>query len=973
MKRFLLSLYLAVSSLVAFTQPNLTVPTSGNIATREWVEQYLFNHFAECCSGICDLSIDSTRKDGNALEFYLSASSDTATNLHSFSVELSQGSNVWYWNDVPHLWGEWLRIDGIVPTELVNVKIKFSNTPGCYTTSSFNLGAGPCASGPTITSVNSPTSTGLNFVYTGSGITSGNWIIKNSGGTTVRSGNFTSGPGSIPISYAALDNASYTLTVNAANCTGTSTLGFSISGLPSCTAGPLILSVTNVTSTGLTFNFHGVNVFGIDWKILNSSGSVLRSNSFTASYPPIVPITFSALTDGNYNLVISGNTCSGGSNKEFTISTSTGPGEEVALANPGVRSATQGGREFEWIESRNTSLTINSNGSVTLNCPATKTSVDGGLTCYRLVFLNHIPLQGANLTALLGSGLMLDDGATTIHVMYSTQTDPFVLIQNPAPWDLGTRGKSGEVEYLYLGIKTIGYTPPTQSSGVTEVMRPRSLIMPAWSPLWQEDMSWQINPTTDRVFGLTTKLSNVYYRNALKKVTHLQHSGYANDSIGFSVQWKNIRGQGVTPDQVASQYPANASYLGMAQMVEDGFTIDQANEAQRKIYEKLQATLGVTSPAQTNLYDDYFSHLFAGGVDVFFPKVRSGVSALWTTIRGGMANQAAARKIWDKYNPQWGGETAYSLAGWYQFRNWFTGGYPSDFWNTADGVRGYNLVYNLERMALAFPDRKRITYGWDQFDNTGEPIYAMGTFSAIKFSSPNGDIYLNTAAIVPHAILEEDAFWSRLVGNGYVMWNILGNQTKDVTKFNYSFNGGGEDGGWTVPAPWKTLWKPNGGSLVYYDKTNPAHPPMLWNPADSPYSVPGLGTIDVGTQGAASGSHLFDRIEGRQATLVYANFTYTKSGVVTNGYYNGTAPTTGSTGDARVSRYGDANYGQDNIARQAENRLPICMYGTGADGKCIIFCNRYASTGEVQTVVVNNGSGYTFTVKGPGLHVLTMP
>lgn len=972
MKRFLLSLYLAVTSLVAFAQPNLTVPTSGNIATREWVEQYLFNHFAECCSGVCDLSIDSTRKDGDALEFFLSASSDTATSLHNFSVELTQGSNIWYWNDVPHQWGEWLRIDGIVPTELVNIKIKFSNTPGCYTTSSFNLGAGPCSSGPTITSINSPTSTGLNFVYSGSGITSGSWAIKNTGGSTVRSGSFTSGPGSVPISYAALDNAGYTLTINAANCLGTSTLGFSISGLPSCTAGPLITSVTNATATGLTFRFHGVNVFGISWQIL-SSGTQVRSGALTPSSNEI-NITYASLADGNYNLVLNGTTCAGTNNRDFTITTETGPGEEVALANPGVRSATQGGKEFEWIESRYASLTINSNGSVTLNCPATKTSVEGGLTCYRLVFLNHIPLQGANLTALLGSGLMLDDGATTIHVMYSTQTDPFVLIQNPNPWNLGTRGKSGELEYLYVGIKTIGYTPPTQSAGVTEVMRPRSLIMPAWSPLWQEDMSWQINPTTDRVFGLTSKLSNVYYRNALKKVTHFQHNNeYVRDSLSKNVVWENIRGQGVTPDQVAARYPVNASYLSMAQMVEDGMTIDQANEAQRKIYEKLQASLGITSPAQTNLYDDYFSHLFGGGIDVYFPKVRTGATSLWTTIRGGMANQTAARKRWDKYNPQFLGETYYSLAGWYQFRNWFTEGYLSDFWNTADGVRGYNIVYNLERMALAFPDRKRITYAWDQFDNTGAPIYAMGIYSNIKFSSPNGDIYLAGPAVVPHAIAEEEAFWSRLVGNGYVMWNVFGNLTKDVTKFNYSFAGGGEGGGYTIPTPWKTLWKPNGGSLVNYDKTNPAHPPMLWSSSANPYVTPPLGNVDVGTQGAASGSHLFDRIEGRQATLVYANFTYTKSGVVTNGYYNGTAPTVGSTGDARVSRYGDANYGQDNVARQAENRLPVCMYGTGADGKCIIFCNKYAAPGEVQTVVVNNGSGYTFTVKGPGLHVLTMP
>jgi hypothetical protein len=278
MKRFLLSLYLAISSLVALAQPNLTVPTSGNIATREWVEQYLFNHFSECCSGVCDLSIDSTRKDGDALEFYLSASVDTSTTSHNFSVELTQGANIWYWNDLPHLWGEWLRVEGIVPNDLVNIKIKFSNTPGCYATTSYNLGTGPCASGPTLASVNSPTATGLSFVYSGSGITSGSWAIKNGSGTTVRSATFTAGPGSVPITYGALDNGSYTLTINAGNCTGSSTIGFSITGMPTCTSGPLVTEIKSISSTGLTFRFHGVNVFGLGWQIL-SSGSEVRSGS----------------------------------------------------------------------------------------------------------------------------------------------------------------------------------------------------------------------------------------------------------------------------------------------------------------------------------------------------------------------------------------------------------------------------------------------------------------------------------------------------------------------------------------------------------------------------------------------------------------------------------------------------------------------------------------------------------------------
>lgn len=966
MKRLLISLYLALSSLVTFAQPTLSIPASGNIATREWVEQYLFNHFSECCSGVCDLAIDSTRQDGDALEFYLSASSDTATSIHNFSVELSQGSNVWYWNDVPHYWGEWLRIEGVVPTELVNVKIKFSNTPGCYTTTSLNLGAAPCSSGPTLIGISGIGNTSLTFNYTALGVPPGTWAIK-SGGTTVRSGTFTAGAGLVPITFASLANGTYTLTLSGVNCSGSSSMGFTIAGQPACTSGPLLLSVVSPSSTGLSFTFHGVNVFGIDWKVL-SGGTIVRSGNAAPS-SSTVPITYTSLPDGSYSLLIAGSTCVGTSpSLPFSIASApdTLP-DEVSLTNPGVRSATQNGREFEWIESQNAQLTINSNGSVTLTCPSTKTAISGGATCYRTVYLNHIPVQGSNLTALLGSGLTLDDGANTIHVMYNTVSDPYDLI-NGGWYYNGTREGNGMTEYIYVGIKTIGYEHPTQSGGVKEVMRPRSLIMPAWSPLWWQDKSWQINSTTDRIFGLTTVLSNVAYADALKKVTHLQH-GPVVDSVSLSRVWVNLRAySGSTTDQIAANYPSNLGYLAMAQMDEDEFTIQQANDAYRKIYEKLQAQFGVTSPNQTNLYDDYWSPLSGGNIDLKFPLERTGKSAIWTKLRAGMANLSIARKKWGDTEGEFTVETAYSSAGWYNYHNWFSGGYLSDFWSAADGVRGYNLVYNLERMALAFPDRKRIVYGWDLFDNTASQLYAYGTFLALKFSSPSGDILLNSAVVVPHAIMEEEAFWARLIGNGYVMWNVHPRQTKDIAQWGPSFWGGGEDGSWTVPTPWKTLWRPNGGSPVNYDKNNGSHPALIYNTSNPP-----LGNVDVGTQGAVSGSHLFDEIENRQTTLVYASFTFTKAGVTTNGYVSGTTPTTGTAGDARVSRYGDPNYGQDNIASQAENRLPICMYGTGPGGKCIIFCNRYAAPGEVQTVTVSNGSGYTFTVKGPGLHVLTMP
>lgn len=75
-----------------------------------------------------------------------------------------------------------------------------------------------------------------------------------------------------------------------------------------CTEGPELLAVTPISPIQTEFEFHGVDVFQIEWFIRNLSDVILQ-RSIVAPGGSKVTITHDPLAGGSYNLLIKGSSC----------------------------------------------------------------------------------------------------------------------------------------------------------------------------------------------------------------------------------------------------------------------------------------------------------------------------------------------------------------------------------------------------------------------------------------------------------------------------------------------------------------------------------------------------------------------------------------------------------------------------------------------------------------------------------------
>src|SRR5690606_34784391 len=141
-------------------------------------------------------------------------------------------------------------------------------------------------SGPILSLVSNATISSLQFQFTGSGISSIGWEIVDNLSRVVRSGLVNVSANTGNLTYLPMLPGTYTLRVKGGNClSNTSSWNFAVAEAPSrtnCAAGPTLVSIngSSITSTGLNFNFHGENVFTLDWKI-SKSGTVVSKDRIT--------------------------------------------------------------------------------------------------------------------------------------------------------------------------------------------------------------------------------------------------------------------------------------------------------------------------------------------------------------------------------------------------------------------------------------------------------------------------------------------------------------------------------------------------------------------------------------------------------------------------------------------------------------------------------------------------------------------
>jgi hypothetical protein len=239
--KFIFKFLLLLLSLPAISQSTITVPSSGTVATENWVKEYLFTQLEKVANSDCDLKAVDIVKQSNYLEFALTGAID---GLNTYSVRITKGTQVWYWNNVPYQTGSRMRLEGVPAVDSVRVTIRPTLRPTCYYAFGYNLSGG-------------------------------------------------GGPGPDPDPDPVVTT---------------------------CPAGPLIQSIYNIATTGITSQFHGNGVTLLTWKIIDSSNQTIRTGQIAPS-SPILNIGFSSpIAAGDYKLRLDGVNCTGFSEKTFTLS-----------------------------------------------------------------------------------------------------------------------------------------------------------------------------------------------------------------------------------------------------------------------------------------------------------------------------------------------------------------------------------------------------------------------------------------------------------------------------------------------------------------------------------------------------------------------------------------------------------------------------------------------------------------------------
>lgn len=396
-------------------------------------------------------------------------------------------------------------------------------------------------------------------------------------------------------------------------------------------------------------------------------------------------------------------------------------------------------------------------------------------------------------------------------------------------------------------------------------------------------------------------------------------------------------------DFVGAVY-ANKDSPTFAEFAENGMPYNKVEEVFEAIYNKIKNDSGgaVTSPADTELYADYFAGIngFAGG-----PTLNSGSMS---DARNILSSQANAR-----------GNLGYYSAGAFNYRNRLVGGYFNGINIMFNGSFVYSTIFDIEKEFVAMPDRKVGVFGWGAFEGV-----AGGIDGAMWQRLPiqGGDVIRLSRAQGSFEMTQMQGFLAMLLGNTYVLWNDNSPYGTNINCWGPAFIGGDD--------PWKTRWQPTGGVDVQYDPNNPTHPKRDPN-CNGGFSDSAADNLN----GAFAGVWFYSQIKDRSNQKIkYATFSYTDNGTTKTGYASGNTPVLGSKGDASVSTFNNANYGQHNIVNQWEAKKPIVFECIGTGGTAIVIINLYAGLTESSTYTINtqNHGTQTITHVGKGLGVYTI-
>ncbi|HZZ71542.1 MAG TPA: hypothetical protein VFE24_04765 [Pirellulales bacterium] len=640
--------------------------------------------------------------------------------------------------------------------------------------------------------------------------------------------------------------------------------------------------------------------------------------------------------------------------------------------NPGVYCQIVNEQRYEWIPTQDVTFTIQPNGRVQIHAPQTKKSFNGANDCHRFIYDHlHKRLTAADEAALFGDGLQLPPGNYGFAIFWLNAKSYDEVFQRP--WDLTCnpetyRANSTDVDYVNLSVvplvrAAVAATVSRELTAPRELKLPDDLQRVSWLPHYQV-LPYELKLPPDKGFGVTRVLWDIPLEEVYKKVTHIQYSYAALDSVPDNRKWKTKQaldnsGKLATVEWLIKNQSLDKDFITVAEMDENFGNHGVADHAARAqqvfagIYQRMQTERGVTSPNQVRLYDDYFSALEGYDNSVSFLFNYDG-----PRLEAGLASEAKARQR--IFNGKFE-DCFYFSKGAYKYRNWLEGGYLDSYAHSPEGIRIYNEIYNYERKYMAAPDRRVLKFSWSNAEGVNSNMYRSGTKSRLHFE--NGDIIRQDVVAWPFHMMLDESFWGLLLGQDFVLWHSNVTLVQDPLTFRDSWASGAG----------KTQWQPTGGKIVDFDSRDPAQPQRYHS--DQGQFPP---NPHVGESGAFAGAWMVGQItavsDRTSKTLEYAPFQYTVAGGSSQtGYFDSDNPHHGALGNAKLSRYGVANYGQANIIKTYEAKKPICLYAAGKDGSAAIYQNIYCGLTETNQVTIQTPAGArSFQVIGNTLHVILL-
>ncbi|KAA6441460.1 hypothetical protein FEM33_01625 [Dyadobacter flavalbus] len=239
MKRLFNLLFLLLS-LPALSQSVITVPSSGVVATEEWVKEYIFTQLEKYNVSDCELKAVNVVYEDGALEFALTG---ILPGINNYSVRITKGDQVQYWNDIPYSAGERLRLENVPDTDSARVTVRAVLRPSCYYSFGYPVDGSQnpdpepptttpaCAAGPLIQSIYNVSASGLTTQFHGNGVKLLSYKVLNSSGESIRTGQIAPSSSILNIGFSSeIAPGNYTLRLDGVSCTGFSTMAFTYSG-----------------------------------------------------------------------------------------------------------------------------------------------------------------------------------------------------------------------------------------------------------------------------------------------------------------------------------------------------------------------------------------------------------------------------------------------------------------------------------------------------------------------------------------------------------------------------------------------------------------------------------------------------------------------------------------------------------------------------------------------------------------------